>query len=643
MKALLFVVCVFFCPAFGQTQIPAPDVAEMDAPVVVWITRLHQRLEAAQKEDLNPTEEAALMGQLGNFYHGIKRAETASLFYRNAMALEAENPDWPYFLGLLARDNYDYESALAFFSSVIKLAPSDLHGHVRMGGVLLALGKVPEAKATFALAEELSPNQAVVAYGQARVADAAGDSTAAVSYYAKVLTLQPRASLVHYPYGMALRRSGDLDKATFFLRNRGETEVRFEDPRVDRIGLMLVQSSLQVVVGMAGDPGVAGDDLMGFINTNLAERSGLEAWFESAARDFAGKINGAFTAARLLYVLGVLADGQGDKDRAVTLFQSSIGLVPLADTLFELGLILGQRERLDDAMALFQRALTLDANHNDALYAQGKALLVMNRPEQARDLLLHLVSLEPTALSSRELLIQALAEIGDKIAERDQLKELLLLQEESEQFNSLLRLGDLQHQMNKVDEAAAQYRKCIALEPGSVIARMRLAGSFAYHNRYKEALTAYDEIIELVPTEEAAHLARYAVLVFRGDFKAAKSSLESALGMLSDKNSTNHLLARLLAVGPEGITRDGARALALADEAFKASHNLAFAETYGMALAAAGNMAEAVRWQEQLLGEVQTSGDFDTATRLEANLARYKAGEMCCPSGDGMVELLLAY
>jgi hypothetical protein len=89
-------------------------------------------------------------------------------------------------------------------------------------------------------------------------------------------------------------------------------------------------------------------------------------------------------------------------------------------------------------------------------------------------------------------------------------------------------------------------------------------------------------------------------------------------------------LARLLATADDPEVRNGERALGLAKRTLRAGSTPSRLETLAMASAEEGLFEEAVRLQRQVIRMMTWDGNLDTLPKLEANLARYLAGQTCC-------------
>jgi hypothetical protein len=102
--------------------------------------------------------------------------------------------------------------------------------------------------------------------------------------------------------------------------------------------------------------------------------------------------------------------------------------------------------------------------------------------------------------------------------------------------------------------------------------------------------------------------------------------------MLPDSLTLRHLLARLLASCPDRSLRDGARALALAEDLARGGATPAILETLAMAMAETGRFESASTLQAEI-------ARTDPAARLSANLELYRQSERCCAGDDPLLLL----
>ena len=149
-----------------------------------------------------------------------------------------------------------------------------------------------------------------------------------------MLSLQPEASIAHYPLALAYRDRGDAERAKEHLALRGEGAVRSRDPLVRELTTLSKLSALQVVLSQAADPQVAARDLVGFAIGQLAGVEGAVDYLRAAIeqRPAGEESVDPFARSRVLDVVGALLVEQGRLDDAARAFEQALAVAPdLAD------------------------------------------------------------------------------------------------------------------------------------------------------------------------------------------------------------------------------------------------------------------------------------------------------------------------
>ena len=135
------------------------------------------------------------------------------------------------------------------------------------------------------------------------------------------------------------------------------------------------------------------------------------------------------------------------------------------------------------------------------------------------------------------------------------------------------------------------------------------------------------------PAGPLAEIDEAEALAASGRSREAIELLEHAWQAIPESVELLQALARVLASADDPEVRDGKRALDLAQRSLRAGATPSRLETLAMASAEAGDFDEAVRVQRRVIQMVTWQGPEDLLPRLEANLARYLAGETCCAEG----------
>jgi len=163
--------------------------------------------------------------------------------------------------------------------------------------------------------------------------------------------------------------------------------------------------------------------------------------------------------------VGVLLKDLERYDEAESAFRKAIELDPsLAPVYYNLGIVLGNLERYDEAESAFRKAIELDPSDGDAYYNLGNLLKNLERYAEAESAYRKATELDPS---------HAIA---------------------------YSNLGILLKKLERYDEAESAYRKAIELNPSYAKAYYNLSIMLGNLERYDEAETAFSKAIELDPS-----------------------------------------------------------------------------------------------------------------------------------------------
>jgi tetratricopeptide (TPR) repeat protein len=256
------------------------------------------------------------------------------------------------------------------------------------------------------------------------------------------------------------------------------------------------------------------------------------------------------------YLQAVLAQKQGDTQVAEWQLRRALQLapddLPSILRLAELRLLAGQTE---DAERLFQEAL--DRQPESAAAAHGLARVATTRGEHeaAVRLLRRVIELQPAASSVHTLLAQAYTRVGDRrsaerhIAQRGSMPVVFddpLVEALSELLRGVgihLDRGRRAFGAGRHEEAIAEYRTVLALEPENPTALRSLALTLATAGRHDEAIAHFERMLEIYPDHQLALLEHATVLLQRGREAEAVASLQRAIRTDPDFKNAHFNLA----------------------------------------------------------------------------------------------------
>ena len=221
----------------------------------------------------------------------------------------------------------------------------------------------------------------------------------------------------------------------------------------------------------------------------------------------------------LVLALGVLTWREaGTYTDLKTLWTTTIARNPAAGLAHNnLGTLLLEEGRPDEAVAHFQQALALQPNAADVHSNLGGALLAQGRFEEAIPHLQRAVRLQPDSA-------QAHNNLGNALSKQGQMDKALAHFRKTVELRPTLgsaryNLGSALLQAGHVDEALAQLQRALELEPGAASSHMSLGNALLAKGRAAQAVAHLEKAVQLQPELAAAHhnLANALLQQRRGD------------------------------------------------------------------------------------------------------------------------------
>lgn len=165
---------------------------------------------------------------------------------------------------------------------------------------------------------------------------------------------------------------------------------------------------------------------------------------------------------------------------------------------FLLGAAQARLGKYDLALASYDRALALQADHAEALYNRGNTLKALSRFEDA--------------IASYDRALAAKPDYAEALNNR----------------------GVAQQALGRLDQALASHQRAVALRPAYAEAIRNAALLLQTLRRFDDALAAYDRLVALAPNDAAAWNDRGIVLFELRRFAEAQASHEHALALRPD-------------------------------------------------------------------------------------------------------------
>ena len=388
-------------PASATSELPPvvlPDLSPLSSAVRQQVSDQYQAfVQKNTNPSMSPDERAASYGELGELLLAAKLTAEAESCYLHAQALAPDDLRWPYRLGHVYLLKADRGKALAAFERALVLKPADLATLVWLGETYLDDGRPELAASMFSKAVSVAPGSSAALFGAGRAALARQEYRDAVQSMERALSIEERASAIHYPLAMAYRATGDLGRAEAHLRRRGSAWPLLPDalrPRVvDLLKSPVVYEAEGIRALRDGDWAAAA----------AAFRRGLELQPDDAAlrhrlgsalyaagdvvgatKEFEDVVRRSPTFVKAHVSLGVILNLNGRYQEAAKRFTAAVAADPnFPEGHLGLGEALRMTGALESSLPHYERAIALDPSLAEPWIGGARALIGLERPQAA--------------------------------------------------------------------------------------------------------------------------------------------------------------------------------------------------------------------------------------------------------------------
>jgi tetratricopeptide (TPR) repeat protein len=297
--------------------------------------------------------------------------------------------------------------------------------------------------------------------------------------------------------------------------------------------------------------------------------------------------------------LGVLLGDQGRIEEAMEHFHKAIQINPNNyKALNDLGVALAAKGRFDEAIENYRKALQINPNYSAALYNLGMALSARGQYDEAIENYYKAIQINPNYSDT-------LIGLGVALSAKGRLDEAIenfrkAIQINPNDYKALSNLGGALATTGRFDEAIENFRKAIQINPNLSGTLDNLGLALSARRRFDEAIENYRKAIQINPNNYKALNDLGVALAAKGRFDEAIENYRKAIQINSNHPEIFFHLAMTL--GQLGRTRE---AIAQYREALRLNPNLAgVLNNLALVLAASPddklrNGAEAVRLAER--------------------------------------------
>ncbi len=267
--------------------------------------------------------------------------------------------------------------------------------------------------------------------------------------------------------------------------------------------------------------------------------------FAQAQRLYRKLLEGDAHDADLWRRLGEACQALGERREAEAAYHESLRRAPHAGTFNNLGVVLLEPGRLDDAAVAFRAALRLQEDFAEARNNLGLVLAELGRLDEATDHYRQAVRLKPDYAVAHHNLGKALARQGKAPEAEEHFREAVRLQPEHAQAH--FHLGKLLRATGRSDEAVEIYRAGLKAGPGDYRPHNELGVALMDCGRAAEAIECFAEAARLKSDFAPAYINLGIALIQLGRLDDARIRLEQALFLAPDFVEAHYNLGRVFA------------------------------------------------------------------------------------------------
>jgi tetratricopeptide (TPR) repeat protein len=226
--------------------------------------------------------------------------------------------------------------------------------------------------------------------------------------------------------------------------------------------------------------------------------------------------------------LGVALGQKGRLEEAIACFVEAIRLKSdYPDAHVSLGVALANKDRLDEAIAKYHDAIRLKKNSPAAYYNLGNALRQKRKPDEAIAAYRETIRLKkdyPGAYINLGVVLGENRRPDEAITEFHKAIEI-----QPDAHNAYTCLGAALEQKGDLEGAIAAYRQSIRIKEDNPVARINLSVLLAKRGDVDEAITIVREGLRLNPESVDLHDGLGFALRAKGDFDGAIAAFHEAI------------------------------------------------------------------------------------------------------------------
>ena len=362
-------------------------------------------------------------------------------------------------------------------------------------------GALGDAKRLYRQVLEVDARNVAACGNLAIIAAQEGDLAQAESLFRRVVAARPNYPEGHNNLGALLQQQGRLDEAIAEHRRAIALRPDYAAAHLHLGNVFKRQGKLDEALGSYENALKLKPDLpeacnnLGVVLQSQGKFAEALAAYERAMKLRPGDIEAAYNRA-------VALQQQGNREEAERAYRDILRQSPNRFVYVNLGGLLQEQGRLDEALAAFDAALTLDPDYAEAQFNRGVVLQHQGRLDAAIEAYKQSLRLRPDyieAATNMGIALQEMGRLGEAAAAFEHAAKL-----RPDAAGPHNNLGIALLAGGQAAEAVAAFQRALALKPDYAEAFYNLGNAWRELGKPEGAVAAYGQALRLRPDDADA-------------------------------------------------------------------------------------------------------------------------------------------
>ena len=248
---------------------------------------------------------------------------------------------------------------------------------------------------------------------------------------------------------------------------------------------------------------------------------------------------------------------QGQLDNAVISIQNSISIQPNCPAFYNLGLIMQEREKIDEAIVYYKQAIAINPNFVQAYNNLGNIYQELDKLDEALEYYQSAIQINPNCLEVQ-------SNLGAIYIKTNKFDKAIacyqhILNISPNSFEAENNLGIVYNYLHQMEMAISHYRRSLRINPEYAEAKNNLGFALQKQDKVDQAISCYETALEIDPDFRDAQKNLGIAKLLKGDFirgwyyyTARDGRDVNTVNSLRDANVKLHG-KRLLLIGEQGL------------------------------------------------------------------------------------------